>query len=58
MLKITPITRGYNTPADRERAIKQLKLRGFDHFVRYQDTASRFALCFGRYERRDERPVQ
>jgi hypothetical protein len=50
MIHITSITRGYNSYADRERAIKQLQKRGFDHFVRYKDTASEFALCYGRYE--------
>lgn len=49
MIQITPITRGYARAADRERAIKQLRRRGFDHFVRYRDTAATFALCYGRY---------
>jgi hypothetical protein len=52
MIQITNITRGYATAADRERAIRQLRRRGFDHFVRYQDTAARFALCYGRYAAR------
>ena len=49
MVRITSITRGYRTAADRERAISQLRRRGFDHFVRYRDTQSAHALCFGRY---------
>lgn len=49
MVRITEITRGYCTSADRERAIAQLRLLGFDHFVRYRDTASVFALCYGTY---------
>lgn len=49
MQKLTSITRGYATAADRERAVKQLKARGYDHFVRYRDTAAKFALCYGRY---------
>jgi len=53
--QITSITRGYSTAADRERAIKQMQRRGFDHFVRYRDTQAAYALCYGRYERSDER---
>jgi hypothetical protein len=49
MIQITSICRGYLTSADRKRAIRQLKRRGFDHFVEYQDTAARYALCYGKY---------
>lgn len=48
MIKITSITRGYNTPADRERAIRMLKRHGYNHFVRYKDTNAEVALCFGK----------
>lgn len=54
MLKITDITRGYRTPADRNRAIAQLRKLGFDHFVRYRDTASEFALCYGKYPKSED----
>lgn len=37
--------RGYQTDADRERAIKQLQRRGFNHFVCYRDVASDYALA-------------
>lgn len=51
MIRLTSITRGYATIADRDRAIAQLRRRGYDHFVRYRDTHAPVALCFGRYER-------
>lgn len=49
MIQITSITRGYLTNADRKRAIRQLARRGYDSFVEYQDTAARYALCYGKY---------
>ena len=42
MQRITEITRGYRTAADRRRAIAQLKRQGFDHFVEYRDTHGPF----------------
>ena len=48
MIQITPITRGYRTVADRNRAIAQLRRQGYDHFVEYRDTAAPVALCFAR----------
>jgi len=48
MQRITEITRGYRTAADRKRAIAQLKRQGFDHFVEYRDTQAPVALCFAR----------
>lgn len=48
MVKLTEITRGYRTRADRTRAIAQLKRAGYDHFVEYRDTHAPIALCFGR----------
>jgi hypothetical protein len=49
VIRITQITRGYLTHADRKRAIAQLKRAGFDHFVEYRDVNSKFALCYGKY---------
>lgn len=49
MIRITSITRGYLTSADRKRAIAQLKRIGYDHFVEYRDTAAKYALCYGKY---------
>jgi len=48
MVRITEITRGYRTHADRKRAIAQLRRAGYDHFVEYRDTAAPVALCFAR----------
>mgnify|MGYP001615463564 FL=1 len=39
-------TRGYRTPADRNRAIAMLVRRGLNHFVCYRDVQSEFALQF------------
>ena len=47
MVKITNITRGYKTHADRKRALAQLFRRGFNYFVFYRDTQAQFALQFG-----------
>jgi len=47
MTRILDRNRGYETPADRNRAIKQLVRRGFDYFVCYKDTAADYALQYG-----------
>ena len=56
MIRITRITRGYLTDADRRRAISHFKRLGFDHFVEYRDVAAQFALCYGRYLNPDMAP--
>ena len=41
-------TRVYSTPADRERAVKMLRKRGNDYFVRFRDVQG-CGLQFGVY---------
>lgn len=41
-------TRGYNSPADRKRAIRMLQRRGWNHFTCYRDVQSRYALQYGK----------
>jgi hypothetical protein len=48
MKQITDRNRGYNTAADREQGIKDLRLAGWTHFTRYRDTQAEFAVQFGR----------
>ena len=48
MKQITEIVRGYDTEADRQRAIRMFELYGYTHFVEFQDTQSDFALCYSR----------
>ncbi len=38
--------RGYNSAANRKRAIKNLVRFGYNYFVCYRDTQSEFALTF------------
>lgn len=38
--------RGYDSAADRDRAIAMLRKEGNNYFVRYVDVKSRYALCF------------
>jgi hypothetical protein len=38
--------RGYNSRADRKRAITQLRRRGFNCFVLYRDTQAEFAVQY------------
>jgi len=38
--------RGYETTADRERAITMLKRQGFNHFVCYCDSKAEVALSY------------
>jgi len=47
MKRITPKIRGYASRADRERAIKQLFRKGWNHFVCFRDVQSEFALQYG-----------
>lgn len=39
--------RGYNTAADRLRAIRGLRKQGFDRFTCFQDVKSDYALMYG-----------
>ena len=43
MFQITPITRGYESADEREADIRNLTERGYDHFMRYRDTAAEYA---------------
>ncbi len=47
MRKILDHVRGYSSPRDRNIAIAALRRMGFNYFVKYVDTQSRFALYFG-----------
>lgn len=53
MFQITEITRGYQDAAERERDIEALTAEGYDHFMRYRDTAATYALCYGRTPKRE-----
>lgn len=46
MIKITEYTRGYNSSADRNRAIAMFRKLGYHYFTCYKDTQSDFALMF------------
>lgn len=47
MKQIVSRIRGYASSADRERAIKQLFRKGYNHFVCFRDVQSEFALQYG-----------
>lgn len=40
--------RGYQTAADRRRAMTMLRKHGWNYFVFYRDTQAEFALDFGK----------
>ena len=48
MKRIIERVRGYETSADRKRAIAQLFKRGWTRFVCYRDTQAEFALMFSK----------
>jgi hypothetical protein len=50
MIKISPKLniRGYKTSGDRKRAITMLKKIGYDHFTRYMDAQTPFALMYAK----------
>lgn len=47
ILKSSKAYRGYSDAGNRNRAIAQLRRRGFNYFVCYRDVQSPFALNFG-----------
>ena len=48
MKPIVEQVRGYNNSSDRNRAIKMLAKRGWNHFICYKDVCSDIALMFGK----------